>query len=217
MISSAVALRRATSISAGLLQQAVGQRLDLVGEGRGKQQVLALLGQQREDLLDVADEAHVQHAVGFVQHQDFDVRQVHRLLAHMVQQASRCGHQDVHAAVQLADLRIDADAAEHHHGLERQVFAVLAHAFFHLRGELARGHQHQRADVRLALGRGGREALQDGQREAGGLAGAGLGAGQQVAALQHDRYGLRLDRRGFGITALGNGADDSFGQAERCK
>ena len=33
-----------------LVEQAVGQRLDLVGEGGGEQQVLALLGQQREDL-----------------------------------------------------------------------------------------------------------------------------------------------------------------------
>jgi hypothetical protein len=45
---------------------------DLVREGRGEQQVLALLRQQGEHALDVADEAHVEHAVGFVEHQDLD-------------------------------------------------------------------------------------------------------------------------------------------------
>ena len=61
------------------------------------------------------------------------------------------------------------------------------------------------------------QALQDRQRKTGGLAGAGLRAAHQVAALQNDGNGLRLDRRGFGITALGNGANEFFGQAERCK
>ena len=58
------------------VEQAVGERLDLVGERRREQQVLPLLRQQREDALDVADEAHVEHAVGFVEHEDLDVRQI---------------------------------------------------------------------------------------------------------------------------------------------
>lgn len=61
------------------------------------------------------------------------------------------------------------------------------------------------------------QALQQRQGETGGLAGAGLRAAHQVAAFEHDGNGLRLDRRGFGITALGNGADEFGGQAERCK
>ncbi len=39
-----------------------------------------------------------------------------------------------------------------------------------------------------------REALQRGQRESGGLAGAGLGAGHEIAALEDEWYGLFLDR-----------------------
>jgi hypothetical protein len=78
-----------------VVQQAVGQGLDLVGEGGREQQVLALLGQQREDLLDVADEAHVEHAVGFVQHQDLDAGEVDGLLGAVVEQAARGGDEDV--------------------------------------------------------------------------------------------------------------------------
>ena len=39
-----------------------------------------------------------------------------------------------------------------------------------------------------------REALQRGQREGGGLAGTGLGAGHEVAALENEGNGLLLDR-----------------------
>ena len=52
-----------------VVQQAIGERADLVGEGGGEQQVLALLGQHREHPADVADEAHVEHAVRLVEHE----------------------------------------------------------------------------------------------------------------------------------------------------
>ncbi|KPM74573.1 hypothetical protein AOG27_21045, partial [Pseudoalteromonas lipolytica] len=39
----------------GIVEQLVRQRLDLVGEGRREQQVLALLGQYPQDLLDVVN------------------------------------------------------------------------------------------------------------------------------------------------------------------
>ena len=93
---------------------------------------------------------------------------------------------------QRVDLRIDADAAEDHRRLQLQVLAVRPHAFFDLRGQFARGREDQRAHRALAepwsrpawcSGAAGR------QREAGGLAGAGLGAAEHVAALQHGGNG----------------------------
>jgi hypothetical protein len=51
-----------------------------------------------------------------------------------------------------------------------------------------------------------RETLQHRQREAGGLAGAGLRRGEQVASREDDGDRLRLDRRGLGIALLGDGA-----------
>ena len=52
-------------------QQLAGQIGDVLGERRRKQQVLTLGWQTREDFFHVMDEAHVEHAVGFVEHQDF--------------------------------------------------------------------------------------------------------------------------------------------------
>jgi hypothetical protein len=51
------------------------------------------------------------------------------------------------------------------------------------------------------------QALQDRQGEAGGLAGAGLGGGEQVAAGQDDGDGLRLDGGGRGVALLGDSAE----------
>jgi hypothetical protein len=60
----------------------------------------------------------------------------------------------------------------------------------------------------------GRQAVQHGQREAGGLAGAGLRACEQVAALQHGGNGLRLDRSGDVVALVAHSAQQRLGQAE---
>ena len=128
------------------VQQAVCQRLDLVRERGRKQQVLALRRQCRQHLADIADETHVEHAVGFVQHQDLDARQVDGALLHVVEQAARRGDQDVDALLQHLDLRMDANAAKNHGGRQFQVFAVSPHAFLDLCREFAGGGQDQGAD-----------------------------------------------------------------------
>ena len=199
-----------------VVQQALGELADLVGEGGREQQVLALLRQQCEHLADVADEAHVEHAVGFVQHQELDAREVERALADVVEQAARGGDEDVHALLQRADLRVDVDAAEHHQRSERQMLAVGLHRFFHLGGELARGGEDQaaRAAGRVRVGVGRSQHVQQRQREAGGLAGAGLRGGEQVAAGEHLGNGLGLDGRGVGVPRLVDRTQDGFGQPE---
>ncbi len=196
----------------------MGERADLVREGRGEQQVLALLRQQREHALDVADEAHVEHAIGFVEHEDLDGREVERLLLDVVEQAAGRRDEDVGATGERALLVVLPDAAEDHHRGERDVGAVGADALFHLGGEFTRRGQDERTDRRAAVdglrgGRGG-EAVQDRQREAGRLAGAGLGAGEEVTPGQHGGDRLGLDGCGFGVAVLGDGADDGLGEPE---
>ena len=56
----------------GFLQQAVRQRFDFVRERGREQQRLALLGDHREHFFDVANKTHIEHAIGFVQHQNFN-------------------------------------------------------------------------------------------------------------------------------------------------
>ncbi len=112
-------LRRRRALAGDLdldrvLQQARREFLDLGRKGRGEQQVLTRRRQHREHAPDVADEAHVEHAIRFVEHQHLDLRQIHGALLHVIQQTARCGDEDVDAALQSFDLRMDAYAAEYH-------------------------------------------------------------------------------------------------------
>jgi hypothetical protein len=198
--------------------QAVGQFADFIAEGRAEQQRLLLLGHQGQHLLDVVDEAHVQHAVGFVQHQDLYLAQIQRALAGVVQQAAGGGDQDVHAAAQFFNLRAHANAAEHHHRGEVGVFAIGANAFFDLRREFAGGGHDQGAHgvdaAAVGQARLSRQALQQGQRESRGFAGAGLGAAEQVNALEHGGDRLGLDGRGGVIALLKHGFKNGRGQIQ---
>ena len=177
-----------------------------------------MLRHQGQHFLDVVNEAHVQHAVGFVQDQDLHLRQVQRALLRVVQQAAGGGHQNVHAAAQLVNLRAHADAAKHHHRGEVQVLAVKAYAFLNLRCEFTRWRHDQSAHgvdaTAVGQTRLGRQALQQGQRESRRLAGAGLGAAQQVTAGQHGRNGLHLNRRGGVVALLKHGLQDGRGQVQ---
>ena len=91
------------------------------------------------------------------------------------------------------------------------MLAVGAHALLHLDRELARGHEDEAAH-RMARGRVAdvgfsREQLQYRQRESGGLAGAGLRRAEQIAPGEDDGDGLRLDGGGYGVTLLGDCAE----------
>ena len=140
----AVALRAATSISTGWFRyERPSLRISLlkVAENRGPE----LRGQQADDALQVGQEAHVQHAISLVQHQDADLTQVHVLLFHVIQQAARRGDQDFAATAQRFALRTDVHAAEHHGRTQRRLLAVALDAFVHLVRQFARGREDQRA------------------------------------------------------------------------
>ena len=98
-----------------------------------------------DDLLHVADEAHVEHTVGFVEHQDFDRIEAHEALVEQIEQAAGRGDQDIDAAGERVHLGTLADAAEHHRVAQRQVAAVGAEILADLGGELAGRRQDQGA------------------------------------------------------------------------
>jgi hypothetical protein len=58
------------------------------------------------------------------------------------------------------------------------------------------------------------KAIEDRQRERGRLAGAGLGGGEDVAALEDEGDGGRLDGRWDGISLLHDGSEEIGRQAE---
>ena len=171
--------------------------------------------QEREDLADVADEAHVEHPVGLVEDEDLDPRQVDGPLADVVEQAARRRDDDLGTGAQRADLRIEADAAVDGGRADGVLGAVGPDALLDLERELAGRGQDQRADDARAAGRTRRmEALEHRQHEGGRLAGAGLGAGEDVAAREDERDGLGLDGGGFRVALVGDGTEELGRQPE---
>jgi hypothetical protein len=207
-------LRGATSICAGSGAWTAGEGADLRREGRAEQQVLALLRQQREHALDVVDEAHVEHAVGLVEHEDLDAGEIDGLLTGEIEESAGRRDDDVGAALQRLDLRVHADAAEDRDRTQRKVRAVGAHALGDLGAELARRHHDEGTDVTPALRARLHQPLEHGQGEAGGLAGTRLGRGHQVAALEDRGDGARLHGRGGRIAFVGHGTNELGHQAE---
>ena len=147
------------------------------------------------------NEAHVEHAVGLVEHAAAHLAQVEELLLREIEQPPWSGHQQVAPSAQRLDLRLLTHATEDHDGAQPGMAAVVAGTLGDLCRELARRRQHQRARgaclVRCKV-------LQDRQNERGGLAGAGLRTGQHIAAGEHRGYRLALNGCGGDVALFGH-------------
>ncbi|MCY1211583.1 hypothetical protein D9M72_232970 [compost metagenome] len=182
-----------------LAQELVGELVDAFGIRRREQQRLAFLRATAGDVGDIVEEAHVEHAVGFIEHQRVDRRQVQAAAIDMIKNAARRTHHNMRAVNKAIHLRAHRGAAAQRQHLDVLFGAREAADFLRdLVGQLARGAQHHRLHVEAAR----IKPVQQRQPEGGGLAAAGLGLCHQVLARQCDRQAGRLDRRHFVIAKL---------------
>ena len=179
------------------LQKIVCETLDLLRDGGGEEQRLALRGHHCQHTTDVVDEAHVEHPIGFVEDEHLDLVELDRALLHVVEQTPGGSDDDLHAAAQGRELGPNADATVDQGRANGQVAAVGPNALVDLRGELTRRHEDQRADGRSTalVPRFRHQPLQERQGEAGGLAGTGLRAGENVLTIENERDRLQLNGR----------------------
>ena len=210
--------RAATSTVSGSCRNSWDRRRISSEKVALKRRFWRLAGQEGDDLADVRDEAHVEHPVRLVEDEDLDLGQVHRPLPDVVHEPARGGHEDLDAGPELLDLGVDRDAAVDDGRAERDVPTVGADALRDLHRELAGGRHHERPD-RVAGGREARvrvdpQALEDRQGEGGRLAGAGLGGGEEVAALEDERDRPLLDGGGLRVALLRDRAKDVGREAE---
>ena len=96
----------------GIAEEAVGQLLDDRRHRRGKQQGLPLRRKLGADMLDVRDEAHVEHPVRLVDHQHAAAVEQDLAPFEQVHQATRRGDQHVDALFQRLDLIPHLHAAD---------------------------------------------------------------------------------------------------------
>ncbi len=196
-----------------VVQQLARQCGDVCRERGREQQVLTLGRQAREDFLHIVNEAHVEHAVGLVEDQDFYMRQVDAALTGQVQQATRAGDQYIDAARHGLNLRVHADTAEDAGADELEVLGVDLEAVVDLGCEFTgRGQdQYARLARAMTLGfvrvTGGEQALQNREGETAGFTSTCLSGDHQVATLQHGGNGPLLHRGRLGIASSLDGAD----------
>ena len=195
------------------MQELLGDAPDLCRHGGGEKQRLARERNELADTLDVGNEAHVEHAVGFVDHQQLDAREQKPASLEVIKQAARCSDQHIDAAGEFGILIVKRNAADDQGDVELVIFSVLLEAVLDLCGEFARRFEDQRARhprSRPALLEHGEHR----QGEGRGLAGAGLGYAQDIAVRQHVGNGLVLDRGWGGVTGRLNGGENLVGQTE---
>ncbi len=178
-------------------QQVTRHGADAVGEGGGEQQALAVLVGAAGDLADRLLEAHVEHAVGFVQHQRAHRAQVQRALACQLLHAAGCADHHMRVmAFQRRQLRAQRHAAHQQQQLQvGDAGGQLADLLADLVGQFAGRAQHQR----LHADQAGVDGLQQAQAEGGGLAAAGRRLCDHIAAIQDGRQALRLHGREGGV------------------
>jgi len=144
--------------------------------------------------MDIMYESHVEHTIGFIENEVSHCIETEKPLLHQIDQPARSGDDDIRTCAERDLLAPLAYATVDEGVAQRQISAVYGHTLGDLRRQLAGRRENQRAGA--TAGRPLRsEALQDRQHERSGLARAGLSARENVAACEHERYDLRLNRR----------------------
>ena len=174
-----------------VIHVALGEAFDRRRHRRREERRLAAARAHPQDLLDVLDEAEVEHLVGLVEDDVARRGEDQRAAAHQVHHPADRGDDDVGAGAQLRLLGFDRGAAEDGDDLDVEVLGVGAQRLGHLDAELAGRRQHDRLHLVVV----GIEVLQQRQAEGRGLAGAGLRLADHVVAAEQLGDRLVLDRR----------------------
>ncbi len=177
-----------------------GEILDAQAQGRGEEEGLAVAGRREiaDELAQVVDEAHVEHAVGLVDDEEAHLAEEHLALLHEVDDAARRADDHLHVVAEHVDLGAVGDAAVEGARADREVLAEALGLALDLHRELAGRREDE--DLAGAEGVVRHDALEDRDEEGGGLAGAGLRLGVDVLA----REGVAEDHllhRGAGHVA----------------
>ena len=130
-------------VTAGVGRVGLGDLADLALQRGAEQQRLALARAHLHDPVDDGLEAHVEHPVGLVEHEQPDAVERDVTPVDQVEQPSRCGDEDVCARGE-ARLLDDPGAAVDGRDRERAGVGDVAQVVDDLRGQLARRRQHER-------------------------------------------------------------------------
>ncbi len=178
-------------------------------EQQGLLAVFALFAQA----FHVFGEAHVEHAVGFVEDQHVNVRQVEVAGIELLEQSARGADQHVRHLAQHRRLFLEVFTAGDQARLDVGELREQLHLLEGLLGQLAGRQQDQRTDFH-ARAAAVDQAVEQWQHEGGSLAAAGLRRHPQVTPLQGQGNGRCLHRGRLDKFQLGHGFEQAFVQGE---
>ncbi len=193
----------------GIAQRPVAELLDFRRDGGGKQHRLSRGRTTFDNAAHVGQEPHIEHPIRFVQDENLDPVEPNHAALHLIEQAPRRRHDDVHAPTQRLVLSAIACSAEDDRGAQVGEARIIANGGLDLSREFAGGFEHERPQ-RAVLG----EAGENRHRECGGLAGACLGGADEVPARHQDRDSAELDRSGVSVTRGANTFEHFGGKTE---
>lgn len=195
-----------------IMKELPDQFADFARHRRAEHHRLPLGGQMSRNPLDVVDESHVEHAIGFVKDKHLNLIEANELLTDQIQQATGRGDHDIDAAAQCVGLPVLTHPAEDGRDPDVDVASVCIKTLGDLQREFARRREHKRT----RCGRFGlctaAQSVEHWQCERSGLARSGLRDAQHVMTLKQMRNRLCLNRRGREILLLLEGAQDRLGQ-----
>ena len=192
-------------------QHLADQAADVVGHGGREKQCLAPLGHGLDDTPHIGQKAHVEHAVGLVQHEHLDAGQVHGALTDMIEKPAGAGHHNLRSGAQGLKLAPETNATVDGDAAQARLPTQDAKRLVNLLGQLARGRDDQcsHTAARALL-----ETLKNGQRKSRRLAGAGLGQAHDVTPGHDGRDRLLLDRGRLDIAERGYARGNARAEVE---
>ena len=95
----------------GIFHESLGNLGYLGRHCSREEEHLAVLGHMRQNVVDRIDKAHVEHFVGFIEHDGVHVLELHYTTVYEVDETARSGHNDLDAFLERTDLALDARAA----------------------------------------------------------------------------------------------------------
>ncbi len=194
----------------GRVRVPLGRPAGLAVERGGEEEGLTIrMRAGGDDPVHGGPEAHVEHAIGLVEHEHAHAVERERAPGEEILEPARRGHDDV-CPRRVAGLLLQPGAAVHGAEAQRPGVADVAQLGHDLLGQLAGGGEHEGGRP----GAVARRAIDERDPERQGLAGPGRGLGQQVAAGQPVGDGQTLDGERCGDAAGGEGVDHGAGDAE---
>ena len=185
----------------------LGQAQNRTGHGCGEQQSLAFSRQAAHNFFDIINKAHIQHFVGLVQYQEFDMVQTDSAAVDMVNQASRSADNNLHIVAQRTNLAFNRLAAVNRQRTHAAGAADFANLFRNLNSQLTGRSHNQRLDM-LEVG----NCLHQRNTEGSGLAGTGLCLADNVVTFEHQGNSSGLNRRRLFEAHVSQGSYNFFVQ-----